>query len=211
MGVPLMRTKTWAYATGAFFGGIAGAFFASFKSATFPGDFYFNISVFILCMVILGGIGNIPGVIFGALFLSYLNQEGLANIGAWLNGHFGPGRRRDLHTPLDVPLYKFGIFGVILVVVMLFRPEGLIPEPAAQGRVPRRRPRPAPLRRHPRVTALLEVTQLRKEFGGLIAVDDVDFLIERACDRRASSARTARGRRPSSTCSPASTSRPPGG
>ena len=67
MGVPLMRTKTWAYATGAFFGGIAGAYYASFKSATFPGDFFFNISVFILCMVILGGMGNIWGVIFGVL------------------------------------------------------------------------------------------------------------------------------------------------
>ncbi len=58
MGVPLMRTKTWAYASGAFFGGVAGAYYASFKSATFPGDFFFNISVFILCMVILGGMGN---------------------------------------------------------------------------------------------------------------------------------------------------------
>ena len=75
MGVPLMRTKTWSYATGAFFGGVAGAYFASFKSATFPDDFFFNISVFILCMIILGGIGNIPGVIFGACFLAYLNTE----------------------------------------------------------------------------------------------------------------------------------------
>jgi branched-chain amino acid transport system permease protein len=129
MGVPLMRTKTWSYATGAFFGGVAGAFFASFKSATFPSDFFFNISVFILCMVILGGIGNIPGVIFGACFLAYLNQEGLSNIGGWLNGHFGPGGTavEIWHKPVDVPLYNFGIFGVILVVVMLLRPEGLIP------------------------------------------------------------------------------------
>jgi branched-chain amino acid transport system permease protein len=119
MGVPLMRTKTWAYATGAFFGGIAGAYYASYKSATFPDDFFFNISVFILCMIILGGMGNIAGVIFGACFLAYLDREGLANVGGWTNQHFG--------THLDVPLYEFGIFGVILVVVMLFRPEGLIP------------------------------------------------------------------------------------
>ena len=58
MGVPLMRTKTWAYALGAFFGGVAGAYYASFKSGAFPADFYFNISVFLLCMVILGGMGN---------------------------------------------------------------------------------------------------------------------------------------------------------
>jgi branched-chain amino acid transport system permease protein len=119
MGIPLMRTKTWAYATGAFFGGVAGAYYASYKSGAFPDDFFFNISVFILCMVILGGMGNIWGVIFGACFLSYLDREGLANVGAWINGHF--------HTHLDVPLYEFGIFGAILVVTMLFRPEGLIP------------------------------------------------------------------------------------
>jgi branched-chain amino acid transport system permease protein len=119
MGIPLMRTKTWAYATGAFFGGVAGAYYASFKSATFPGDFFFNISVFILCMVILGGMGNIWGVIVGASFLAYLDQAGLANTGAWLNN--------NLNLKIDVPLYEFGIFGVILLIVMLFRPEGLIP------------------------------------------------------------------------------------
>jgi branched-chain amino acid transport system permease protein len=119
MGIPLMRTKTWAYATGAFFGGVAGAYYASYKSGAFPDDFFFNISVFILCMVILGGMGNIWGVIFGACFLAYLDREGLANVGAWFNGHF--------HTNLNVPLYEFGIYGVIIVLVMLFRPEGLIP------------------------------------------------------------------------------------
>jgi branched-chain amino acid transport system permease protein len=119
MGVPLMRTKTWAYAAGAFFGGMAGAYYASFKSGTFPDDFFFNISIFILCMVILGGMGNIWGVIVGGGFLAYLNQEGLGNIGAQINDTFG--------TDIDVPLYQFGIFGVILVLVMLFKPEGLIP------------------------------------------------------------------------------------
>jgi branched-chain amino acid transport system permease protein len=124
MGVPLMRTKTWAYASGAFFGGIAGAYYASFKSATFPGDFFFNISVFILCMVILGGMGSIWGVIVGAAFLSYLDRAGLANTGSWLNEHihfFG-------HTPnIEVPKYASGIYGVIILLVMLLRPEGLIP------------------------------------------------------------------------------------
>jgi branched-chain amino acid transport system permease protein len=119
MGIPLMRTKTWAYATGAFFGGVAGAYYASYKSGAFPDDFFFNISVFILCMVILGGVGNIWGVIFGACFLAYLDREGLANVGAWFSDH--------LHRQIDVPKYEFGIFGAILVITMLFRPEGLIP------------------------------------------------------------------------------------
>jgi branched-chain amino acid transport system permease protein len=130
MGVPLMRTKTWAYAAGAFFGGIAGAYYASFKGATFPGDFYFNISVFILSMVILGGMGNVWGVIVGGAFLSYLNLEGLGNIGGWINDRFAGSNAEWVEIwsePIDVPLYQFGIFGLILVLVMLFRPEGLIP------------------------------------------------------------------------------------
>jgi branched-chain amino acid transport system permease protein len=124
MGIPLMKTKTWAYASGAFFGGVAGAYYAVFKSATFPGDFYFNISVFILCMVILGGMGNIWGVMVGGAFLAYLNQEGLANTGAWINENIHVGSH---HPNLEVPLYASGIYGVIILVVMLFRPEGLIP------------------------------------------------------------------------------------
>jgi branched-chain amino acid transport system permease protein len=119
MGVPLMRTKTWAYACGAFFGGLAGAYYAAFKSSTFPQDFYFNISVFILCMVILGGMGNVWGVILGAAFLEYLNVEGLANTGAWLNSNLG------MH--IDVPGYQIGIYGVLIVIVMLLRPQGLLP------------------------------------------------------------------------------------
>jgi branched-chain amino acid transport system permease protein len=119
MGIPLMRTKTWAYATGAFFGGVAGAYFASFKQSTFPNDFSFNISAFILSMVILGGMGNVWGVVFGACFLAFLNQQGLADIGHSINNTFG--------TSLDVPKYQFGIYGIIIVATMLLRPEGLIP------------------------------------------------------------------------------------
>jgi branched-chain amino acid transport system permease protein len=130
MGVPLMRTKTWAYAAGAFFGGIAGGYYASYKAGTFPDDFFFNISIFILCMVILGGMGTIWGVIIGGAFLSYLNQEGLANIGAWMNLRFATDEAEWVtvfDSAIDVPLYTGGIFGTILVLVMLFKPEGLIP------------------------------------------------------------------------------------
>src|SRR5712692_1553379 len=122
MGVPLMRTKTWAYASGAFFGGIAGAYYASFKGGVFPDDFYFNISIFILCMVILGGMGNVWGVILGASVLTYLNFEGLANIGGWVNKHFPLGPHH-----FDIPKYTFGIYGLIIVGIMLFRPEGVLP------------------------------------------------------------------------------------
>jgi branched-chain amino acid transport system permease protein len=120
MGIPLMRTKTWAYAIGAFFGGMAGAYIASFNSGAFPSQFQFNISVFLLCMVILGGMGSLWGVVIGGTILAWLNVEGLANIGSWVNAH----------TPLNVEVakYQFGIYGIIIVLMMLFRPVGLIPE-----------------------------------------------------------------------------------
>jgi branched-chain amino acid transport system permease protein len=119
MGVPLMRTKTWSYALGAFFGGIAGAYYASFKSGAFPADFYFNISVFLLCMVILGGMGSIWGVTVGGMILAYLNFSGLSTIGSKI---------QDAGIDFDPTKYQFGIYGIIIVLMMLFRPAGLIPE-----------------------------------------------------------------------------------
>jgi branched-chain amino acid transport system permease protein len=119
MGIPLMRTKTWSYALGAFFGGVAGAFYASFKSGAFPADFYFNISIFLLCMVILGGMGSVWGVIVGGMLLGYLNVEGLATIGSKIE---------NAGLNFDPSKYQFGIYGVIIVLMMLFRPTGLIPE-----------------------------------------------------------------------------------
>jgi len=139
MGIPLMRTKTWAYASGAFFGGIAGAWFGSFKQGVFPDDFYFQISIFILCMVILGGMGNVWGVVAGAAFLTYLNQEGLASVSAWFNEKVLPCDPNAIDPAkvisggcVNAPLVNFGIYGVIIVAVMLFRPGGLIPEQRRQ-------------------------------------------------------------------------------
>ena len=123
MGIPLMRTKTWAYAIGAFFGGVAGAYVATFNSGAFPSQFDFNISIFLLCMVILGGMGSIWGVVLAGTILAWLNVEGLANIGSWLNSNIFPASHQ-----IDVPKYEFGIYGVIIVLMMLFRPIGLIPE-----------------------------------------------------------------------------------
>ena len=135
MGIPLMRTKTWAYASGAFFGGIAGAWFASIKTGVFPDDFFFNISVLILCMVILGGMGNVWGVVAGAAFLEYLNLEGIANFNGWMNDHVlvcDPSKQNPSSVIsggcLNAPLVTFGIYGAIIVLVMLLRPQGLFPE-----------------------------------------------------------------------------------
>ena len=177
MGVPLMRTKTWSYAIGAFFGGVAGAFYASFKSGAFPADFYFNISVFLLCMVILGGMGSIWGVILGGMILGYLNVEGLATIGSKI---------QEGGLDFDPTKYQFGIYGIIIVADDALPPDGPDPRATAQDRDGGGRARHAALRRDPRGHAhrprlgattdggrrnLLVATKVRKEFGGLVAIE----------------------------------------
>jgi branched-chain amino acid transport system permease protein len=124
MGVPLMRTKLWAYGIGAIFGGLVGAYYGSFIGSVFPTSFSFAISVYVLVMVVVGGMGNIWGVVMGALILEYLNFKGLEKIGDGINNGIdlvGIGQE------VEIPRYKTLIFGVLLVSMMLLRPEGLIP------------------------------------------------------------------------------------
>jgi branched-chain amino acid transport system permease protein len=122
MGVPLMRTKLWAYAIGGIFGGLAGAVYGSFINGIFPTSFSFQISVIVLVMVIVGGMGNVWGVIVGASLISWLNFTGLGKIGSILNDAI-PGTAHDV----EITKYKYGLFGLLLILMMLFRPEGLIP------------------------------------------------------------------------------------
>ena len=77
MGVNLVRTKLWAYALGAALGGFAGVFLATYNNTVNVDQFEFGFSVFILSMVIIGGMGNIWGVILGAIALSMFNRYGL--------------------------------------------------------------------------------------------------------------------------------------
>jgi branched-chain amino acid transport system permease protein len=124
MGVALVKTKLLAYATGAAFGGISGAFLASYLNTVNADQFEFSFSIFVLAMVILGGIGNILGVIVGAVVLSAIN--------VWLI----PDVLHDLPSKLglnfDLTELGFGIFGFLLVIMMVLRPEGLWPEKRRQ-------------------------------------------------------------------------------
>jgi branched-chain amino acid transport system permease protein len=118
MGVNLVRTKLWAYALGAALGGFSGVFLATYTNTVNVDQFEFGFSVFILSMVIIGGMGNIWGVILGAIALSILNRYGLKQ----LNGvpdKFG--------LDFDVTSINFGIFGFFLLAMMVLRPEGFIP------------------------------------------------------------------------------------
>jgi branched-chain amino acid transport system permease protein len=120
MGVPLMRTKLAAYAVGAVAGGLGGVAFAAHISAVIPDRFDFSISITLLAMVVLGGMGNVWGVMVGALVLAWVNANGLKQFGTTFNSTFG--------TQVNFPSYNYGLFGLILVLMMLFRREGFIPE-----------------------------------------------------------------------------------
>ncbi len=126
MGINPVTTKLWAYALGAFFGGIAGAFYGAFIKNIFPDAFSFNISILVLCMVVLGGMGNIYGVILGAIVLQGINFYLLPELNKWVHS-IGDALGSPLLSQVDIPKYNFFLFGVLLVAVMLLRPEGIIP------------------------------------------------------------------------------------
>jgi branched-chain amino acid transport system permease protein len=118
MGVNLVRTKLWAYAIGAALGGFAGVFLGTYNNTVNVDQFEFGFSVFILCMVIIGGMGNIWGVMLGAVALSLINR--------YLLKEFN-GIPDKLGLDFDVTSINFGIFGFLLLVMMVLRPEGLLP------------------------------------------------------------------------------------
>ncbi|MGB7979383.1 MAG: branched-chain amino acid ABC transporter permease [Candidatus Nanopelagicales bacterium] len=120
MGVPLMRSKLYAYAIGAFMGGLGGVVFAIHVNGVFADRFNFSISIILLAMVVLGGMGNVWGVMIGALVLAWINSTGLPQAGQSINSALG--------TSINFPSYNFLLFGGILVLMMLFRREGLFPE-----------------------------------------------------------------------------------
>ena len=120
MGVPLVKTKLFAYGTGAAFGGVSGAFLGSYLNTVNADQFEFSFSIFVLAMVILGGLGSIWGVVVGAVALSFIINRLIPDVLNEVPGQIG--------LDFDLTELSFGIFGFLLVVMMVLRPEGLIPE-----------------------------------------------------------------------------------
>lgn len=120
MGVPLMRTKLASYAVGATAGGVGGVAFATLIGGVYAERFNFQVSIIILSMVVLGGMGNVWGVIVGATLLAWVNNTGLVQFGNIINSATGKN--------IDFPSFNFLIFGVLLVLMMLYRREGFLPE-----------------------------------------------------------------------------------
>ena len=125
MGVPLVKTKLLAYATGGAFGGISGAFLGTYYSSVNANQFQFGLSIFILAMVILGGLGSIWGVVIGAVVLSFVNTRLIPDV---LDQGFVGDKLRDLGLDFSFTEISFGVFGFILVIMMVLRPEGILPE-----------------------------------------------------------------------------------
>ena len=120
MGIPLVKTKLMAYSIGAAFGGMAGAFFGTFYTVINASQFQFGFSIFILGMVIIGGLGSIWGAVAGGLLLGYINYYLIPDVLNSLPSKVG------LHFQLTE--VEYGIYGFLLVIMMLLRPQGLIPE-----------------------------------------------------------------------------------
>jgi branched-chain amino acid transport system permease protein len=118
-GVPVVRLKLIAYAVGGAFGGIAGAFLASYSGSVNPSEFSFSFSILILAMVVVGGMGSLAGVITGALLLSAVNNYLVPDALAQLPGELGLG--------FDLTQIAPGLYGFLLVLVMLTAPGGVWP------------------------------------------------------------------------------------
>jgi len=174
MGVNTSMMKLKAFAGGAFIAGATGAFFASFQDSVFPNNFDFPQLVIVYCMVILGGLGNVTGVILGAVLLSIL-PEFLREYGA----------------------YRMMLYGLILIVLMALRPQGIM---GSIGFLSRTRKRPdkdetgvlqastdlyyseearvifEAMERYTRdERVVLEVDSVLQNFGGVVAVDHLTF------------------------------------
>jgi branched-chain amino acid transport system permease protein len=169
MGIHKSNLKLLAFASGALFAGVAGVIFAAWQQFVSPETFTLNEVVTIFCMIVLGGAGQLLGVVVGAVVLVTLPE--------FLR---------------EYSIYRMAIYGAVLVLIMRYRPQGLLGK-AAERMAPRREASqttptslaraphglPGPLAEPlPRGAPLLEVTDLSKAFGGLKAVQGVTFTVK---------------------------------
>ena len=133
MGVPLVRMKLLAFACGASFAGAVGVLFSAKQIFINPESFTFMESIGVLAMIILGGMGSIPGAILGATVVTVLNLQVLKGLSLWFNELRNAGieifgyNLANLPTQLEPAKYERMVFGLILVLMMIFRPQGILP------------------------------------------------------------------------------------
>jgi len=113
MGVRTVKYKLWAFAIGALVGGLGGVIFVGYQGFMNSSTFVLQFSILVLAAVVLGGSGNIPGAILGGALITYI-----------------PDRLRGISDPIthtDLYQWRFVLFGLLIIIVMIFRPQGLIP------------------------------------------------------------------------------------
>lgn len=157
MGVPLVRMKLLAFAMGASFAGAMGVFFAAKQSSVNPSSFSFELSITILTMVIVGGMGSIRGALFGAALITLLRLQILSNFSQLIQNLQNAQwvvpiinfPIKEWPNQLDPGKYKQLFFGLLLVLMMINRPAGLIPASRrklelqeALGKAPPEKPAP---------------------------------------------------------------------
>jgi branched-chain amino acid transport system permease protein len=187
MGVNGVHMKLLAFGIGAGFAGMTGTLYVAKLQTAAPEMFMFPVSVMVLVMIVLGGTGSIPGVIVGALFLQLLQSWFLQDLTQWTHA-FGRLVSSDFLQHVDLVQSIELIFGVILVVMMIFRRQGLIPATgttaalthAQQTAITSRGEIEKPLSGIAKVELppgmpLLETRKLIKRFGGITAVKELDF------------------------------------
>ena len=186
MGVNLVRYKLLAFAIGASFAGMTGTFYVAKLQTATPEMFGFPVSVMILVMVVLGGMGSVWGVVLGAMILQLLQSWFLQDLTQWLH-QLGALIGNEAMQQIDLVQSIELIFGIILVLMMLYRREGLIPAhrkataltfDQQHATVERLSTITLPGvvaagdRRKPRLDVpLLEVTGVTVRYGGLVALN----------------------------------------
>jgi len=122
MGINVRNVKLLAFALGATFGGVSGAMFAAFQGFVSPESFILNESIIVLAMVVLGGLGHIPGVVLGAVLLAIFPEILRHTVVPVQNALFG-------QVIIDAEILRMMLYGMALVLIMLYRPKGLWPAP----------------------------------------------------------------------------------
>jgi ABC-type branched-subunit amino acid transport system ATPase component/ABC-type branched-subunit amino acid transport system permease subunit len=188
MGIDRVRLKLLAFGVGAAFAGMTGTFYVAKLQTATPEMFQFPVSVMLLVMIVFGGIGSIPGVVVGALILQLLQSWFLQDLTQWVHV-FGAFTGIEFFERVDLVQSIELIFGIILVLMMLYRREGLIPAHRAVTALTHAEQTAVPSRGGFAATfaskqtaidpsrPLLEIRDLSKSFGGIRAVAGLDLTV----------------------------------
>jgi len=137
MGINTVTTKLLAFSLGASFSGFAGAFTGAYQTAIFAETFSYNVSILVVIIIIIGGIGSLRGVVIGAFAVAYLDRSLLPFLGDnVLNApiqSLGASTGIELLRDFKLTTYNYLLFGILLAVMMVKRPEGLFPVEAAKA------------------------------------------------------------------------------